>query len=127
MHKLHYPKPQLLFITPIPENAPFSEQSVKDAFNIYVTNPDDILEYNLLKINWDLNMGLFTWNFDTHFHSSLILVFTARGQFFNEDINESIMQWSLESIFNEAEFVGEGTWDYTYNGTSLVVTIKHEY
>lgn len=128
MYQTHRPEPKLQIITPIPENAPFSEQSVKEAFNIYVENPDDILEYNLLRINFDLNTALFTWAFDAGtFYSSLILVFTTKAQFLNEDVNESIMQWQLEAIFNEDEFTGDGEWDYTYNGASLIVTIKHKY
>lgn len=128
MYQTHQPEPQLHIITPIPENAPFSEQSVREAFEIYITNPDDILEYNLLRINFDFNTALFTWGFDAGtFYSSLILVFTTRAQFYNEDVNESIMQWELENIFNDDSFTGDGEWDYTYNGASLVVTIKHKY
>lgn len=37
---LHKPEPQLQIITPITENAPFMEESIKNAFQIWA-NPEN--------------------------------------------------------------------------------------
>lgn len=124
---LHKPEPQLQIITPILENAPFTEQSIKDAFQVWANSENRNIGLDILAVNFDLNQVLFTWAFEQQFNSSFILIYTCKGQFYNTDINHTIIQRELEEAFNDTEIVGDGEWDYTFNGISLVVTIHHSY
>lgn len=124
---LHKPEPQLQIITPITENTPFTEQSIKNAFQTWANPENWNLGLKILAINFDLNQVLFTWAFDKAFHSTFILIYTCKGQFYNTDIDQQVIQRELEEAFNDSEIVGDGEWDYTFNGISLVVTIHHSY
>ena len=121
-------KPLLEVLTPIKDkNLPFDQISIEEAFNIWAQPENWNLGFKLLSINFDLNKVLFTWAFDTQFYSTFILVYTCKGQFFNSDLNQRDIQELLEMAFNDEEINGGGDWDYTFNGVTLVVTIKHIY
>lgn len=124
---LHKPEPQLQIITPIQENAPFTKESIENAFNIWA-NPDWTLGQKLIAINFDLNTVLFTWAFDTVHKSSFTLVYTCKSQLFNDDLDQSVIQGLMEESFlSNDELSGGGEVDYTFNGVTLIITIKHEY
>lgn len=125
---LHKPEPQLQIITPIGENAPFTEQSVKDAFQVWSNPANWNIGLKILAVNFDLNQVLFTWAFDENFHSTFILIYTCKSQFYNTDINQSVIQKLMEESFlSDDELSGGGEIDYTFNGITLIITIKHEY
>lgn len=124
---LHKPEPQLQIITPIQENAPFTDQSIKDAFQTWANPQNWNPGLKLLAINFDLNQVLFTWAFDTAFNSSFILVYTCKGQFYNDGLDQTIIQYLLKDAFNDSEISGDANWDYTFNGISLVITLRHTY
>lgn len=127
-HQPHKPNSSLRIVTPIPENAsPFSEQSLKDAFQIWSDPKNWNLGLRLLSINFDLNQVLFTWALDTTFHSSFILIYTCKEQFYNDELDQTIIQHVLEDAFNDSEISGDADWDYTFNGISLIVTLRHSY
>ena len=121
-------KPLLEVLTPINnKNLPFDSISIEGAFNIWAQPENWNLGLKLLSINFDLNKVLFTWAFDTKFFSTFILVYTCKGQFFNSDLNQRDIQELIEMALNDEEINGGGDWDYTFNGVTLVVTIKHIY
>lgn len=121
-------KPLLEALTPINnKNLPFDSISIEGAFNIWAQPENWNLGLKLLSINFELNKVLFTWAFDTQFYSTFILVYTCKGQFLNSDLDQSDILRLLESAFNDEEINGDGDWDYTFNGVTLVVTIKHIY
>lgn len=121
-------KPLLEVLTPIKDkNLPFDQISIEEAFNIWAQPENWNLGLKLLSINFDLNKVLFTWAFDTQFFSTFILVYTCKGQFFNSDLNQRDIRDLVEMAFNDEEIDGGGDWDYTFNGVTLVVTIKHIY
>lgn len=121
-------KPLLEVLTPINnKNLPFDSISIEGAFNIWAQPENWNLGLKLLSINFELNKVLFTWAFDTQFYSTFILVYTCKGQFLNSDLDQSDILRLLESAFNDEEINGDGDWDYTFNGVTLVVTIKHIY
>ena len=120
-------KPELQIITPITENTPFTEQSIKNAFQIWANPENWNIGLKILAINFDLNRVLFTWAFDEAFHSTFILIYTCKGQFYNTDIDQSIIQQLIEESYDEPEINGDGDVDYTFNGITLVITIKHQY
>lgn len=125
---LHKPEPQLQIITPIMENTPFTEQSIKNAFQIWANPENWNLGLKILAINFDLNQVLFTWAFDAgKFSSSFILVFTCKDNFYNEDIDQAIIQHLMEESFLEPDINGDGEVDWVFNTTTLVITIKHWY
>lgn len=121
-------KPLLEVLTPIKDkNLPFDQISIEEAFNIWAQPENWNLGLKLLSINFELNKVLFTWAFDTQFYSTFILVYTCKEQFFNSDLNQEYIRDLLEMDFNDEEINGGGDWDYTFNGVTLVVTIKHIY
>lgn len=120
-------KPLLEVLTPIKENLPFDSISLRGAFNIWTRPENWNLGLKLLSINFDINKVLFTWAFDTQLFSTFILVYTCKGQFFNSDLNQEYIQDLVDMAFNDEEINGGGDWDYTFNGVTLVVTIKHIY
>lgn len=121
-------KPLLEVLTPINnKNLPFDSISLEGAFNIWAQPENWNLGLKLLSINFDLNKVLFTWAFDTQFFSTFILVYTCKGQFFNSDLNQEYIRDLVEMAFDDEEINGGGDWDYTFNGVTLVVTIKHIY
>ena len=120
-------KPLLEVLTPIKKNLPFDSISLEGAFNIWAQPENWNFGLKLLSINFDLNKVLFTWAFDTQFFSTFILVYTCKGQFFNSDLNQEYIQDLVDMAFNDEEINGGGDWDYTFNGVTLVVTIKHIY
>jgi hypothetical protein len=121
-------KPLLEVLTPIKDkNLPFDQISIEEAFNIWAQPKNWNLGLKLLSINFNLNKVLFTWAFDTQFYSTFILVYTCKGQFLNSDLNQRDILDLLEMAFNDEEINGDGDWDYTFNGVTLVVTIKHIY
>lgn len=121
-------KPELQIITPITENTPFTEQSIKNAFQTWANPENWNLGLKILAINFDLNQVLFTWAFDAgKFSSSFILVFTCKGNFYNEDIDQAIIQHLMEESFLEPDINGDGEVDWVFNTTTLVITIKHWY
>ena len=121
-------KPLLEVLTPINnKNLPFDSISLEGAFNIWAQPENWNLGLKLLSINFDLNKVLFTWAFDTQFYSTFILVYTCKGQLLNSDLNQRDILDLLEMAFNDEEINGGGDWDYTFNGVTLVVTIKHIY
>lgn len=125
---LHKPEPQLQIITPITENTPFTEQSIKNAFQTWANPENWNLGLKILAINFDLNQVLFTWAFDAgKFSSSFILVFTCKDNFYNEDIDQAIIQQLMEESFLEPDINGDGEVDWVFNTTTLVITIKHWY
>lgn len=125
---IHKPQPQLNILTPLPDIAPFTEQSINKAFNFWVNPQNWVLGQKLLAINFDLNQVLFTWAFDESFKSSFILVYTCKGQFFNNDLDQDAIQHLMEESFlSDDELSGDGEVDYTFNGITLVITIKHQY
>lgn len=125
---LHKPEPQLQIITPITENTPFTEQSIKNAFQTWANPENWNLGLKILAINFDLNQVLFTWAFDAgKFSSSFILVFTCKDNFYNEDIDQAIIQHLMEESFLEPDINGDGEVDWVFNTTTLVITIKHWY
>lgn len=124
---LHKPEPQLQIITPITENTPFTEQSIKNAFQTWANPENWNFGLKILAINFDLNQVLFTWAFDKAFHSTFILIYTCKGQFYNDEIDQSIIQQLIEESYDEPEINGDGDVDYTFNGITLVITIKHQY
>lgn len=124
---IHKPQPQLNILTPLPDIAPFTEQSINKAFNFWVNPQNWVLGQKLLAINFDLNQVLFTWAFDESFKSSFILVYTCKGQFFNDEIDPAIQHIMEESFLSDDELSGDGEVDYTFNGITLVITIKHQY
>lgn len=125
---IHKPQPQLNILTPLPDIAPFTEQSINKAFNFWVNPQNWVLGQKLLAINFDLIQVLFTWAFDESFKSSFILVYTCKGQFFNDGIDQSAIQQLMEESFlSDDELSGDGEVDYTFNGITLVITIKHQY
>lgn len=123
---IHKPEPKLQIITPIPENAPFTKESLEQAAEIF-GNTNLTIGQKLLAINFDLNQILFTWAFEGTFTSSFILVFTCKGQFYNDEIDQSIIQQLIEESYDDPEINGDGDVDYTFNGITLVITIKHQY
>lgn len=123
-------KPLLEVLTPINNKnlpLPFDQISVEEAFNIWAQPENWNLGLKLLSIDFDLNKVLFTWAFDTQLFSTFILVYTCKGRFFNSNLNQEYIQDLLERAFNDEEINGGGDWDYTFNGVTLVVTIKHIY
>lgn len=121
-------KPELQIITPITENTPFTEQSIKNAFQTWANPENWNLGLKILAINFDLNRVLFTWAFDAgKFSSSFILVFTCKDNFYNEDIDQAIIQQLMEESFLEPDINGDGEVDWVFNTTTLVITIKHWY
>lgn len=120
-------KPLLEVLTPIKKNLPFDSISIEEAFNIWAQPENWNLGLKLLSINFDLNKVLFTWAFDTQFFSTFILVYTCKGQFFNSDLDQEYIQDLVDMAFDDEEINGGGDWDYTFNGVTLVVTIKHIY
>lgn len=120
-------KPLLEVLTPIKKNLPFDSISLEGAFNIWAQPENWNFGLKLLSINFDFNKVLFTWAFDTQFFSTFILVYTCKGQFFNSDLNQEYIQDLVDMAFNDEEINGGGDWDYTFNGVTLVVTIKHIY
>lgn len=127
-NELHKPEPQLLILTPLRENLPFNQVSIQEAFNIWAQPENWNLGLKILSINFDLAQVMFTWCFDgINFYSSFILVYTAKGQYYNDDIDQMVIQKQVEDAFNDDEINGDGYWDYTFNGASLVITLKHTY
>ena len=124
---IHKPEPKLQIITPITENTPFTEQSIKNAFQTWANPENWNIGLKILAINFDLNRVLFTWAFDEAFHSTFILIYTCKGQFYNDEIDQSIIQQLIEESYDEPEINGDGDVDYTFNGITLVITIKHQY
>lgn len=121
-------KPLLEVLTPIKDkNLPFDQISIEEAFNIWAQPENWNLGLKLLSINFELNKVLFTWAFDTQFYSTFILVYTCKWQFLDSDLDQSDILRLLEEAFNDEEINGGGDWDYTFNGVTLVVTIKHIY
>lgn len=121
-------KPLLEVLTPINKNLPFDQISLEGAFNIWARPENWNFGLKILSINFDLARVLFTWAFDTKFFSTFILVYTCKDQFFNNsDLNQEYIQDLVEMAFNDEEINGGGDWDYTFNGVTLVVTIKHIY
>lgn len=120
-------KPQLQIITPLVDNAPFNKESIEAAAAIFA-NTNLTLGQKLLAINYNLNQILFTWAFDAgKFSSSFILVFTCKGNFYDEDIDQAIIQHLMEESFLEPDINGDGEVDWVFNTTTLVITIKHWY
>ena len=75
---IHKPQPQLNILTPLPDIAPFTEQSINKAFNFWVNPQNWVLGQKLLALIFDLNQVLFTWAFDKSFKSSFILFTPAK-------------------------------------------------
>lgn len=125
---VHKPHPQLIILTPFKETAPFTKGSIEDAFNVWADPQNWALGQKLLAINFDLNMILFTWAFDTTHKSSFTLVYTCKEQFFNDVLDQSVIQKLMEESFlSDDELSGGGEVDYTFNGVTLIITIKQEY
>lgn len=125
---LHRPNPQLVILTPFKETAPFTKESIEEAFNLWADSRYWSLGQKLLAINFDLNTALFTWAFDTVHKSSFTLVYTCKSQFYNDDIDQSVIQELMEESFlSDDELSGGGEVDYIFNGVTLIITIKHEY
>ena len=120
-------KPLLEVLTPINKNLPFDQISLEGAFNIWAQPENWNLGLKILSINFDLARVLFTWAFDIQFFSTFILVYTCKGQIPSSALNQKDIQEIIEEAFNDEEINGGGDWDYTFNGVTLVVTIKHIY
>lgn len=130
-------KPLLEVLTPINKNLPFDSISLEGAFNIWTRPENWNFGLRLLSIHFELARVLFTWAFDIQFFSTFILVYTCKGQFPSscsdphrknvQEIIEENIQKIIEEAFNDEEINGGGDWDYTFNGVTLVVTIKHIY
>lgn len=117
-------QPQI--ITPLVANAPFNKESISKAAEVFA-NTQNSLGQKLLATDFDLNQILFTWSFDTKFHSSFILVYTCKDNFYNDSHDQTTILDLMEESFMDPEINGDGEVDWVFNGVTLVVTIKHEY
>lgn len=125
---VHKPHPQLIILTPFKETAPFTKGSIENAFNVWADPQNWTLAQKILATDFNLNTVLFTWAFNTTHKSSFILIYTCRGQFFNDDNDDRIIHRLMkESFLSYDELSGGGEVDYTFNGVTLTITIKHEY